>query len=493
MHANPVNLALFFKNCLTHLPLPMGQAVAWIPYSWRPGVGIIYRQRLRELKVYDELRTTERKEWILQRMRDVVQYAAVEVPFYRSYYARRKFDVECLRSFDDLQRIPCINKDVLLEYDLESRSRAVSDRYLVNTGGSSGRPLAFYVQSSQMGNELAHMHTIWAKLGYRPHDLKLTFGGRSNIRNGVEYDFIRHSLAVDLYAGFDIISSQLRRLLHRYRVSYLHGYPSAIYEFALYCQEHDPELLCMMRSNLKGVFLGSEYPMPRFRQTIEGVFGVPTVSWYGHTERCILAYERHGPFVYYPFQTYGYAEAVVQKEGRVHLVGTSYYNRVSPMIRYDTEDEITAAHIEDSLLISFQVENGRQGQFIVDQSGKNIPLTGLIFGRHHRLFDFCSHIQVHQSQPGEATILFVPLKVGPILDLTQLFDTANVGIQFSFCEVAQPIKTPSGKVNLLLTDSDLRRSGMLLDAPSYRVSIPTGTPPTSPEVGKIHETSPSES
>jgi len=129
------------------------------------------------------------------------------------------------------------------------------------------------------------------------------------------------------------------------------------------------------------------------------------------------------------------------------------------MIRYDTEDEVTDPQFENSVLASFRLDKGRGGQFIVDRGGKKIPLTGLVFGRHHHLFDLCSHIQVYQPEPGEALILFVPLNGSPCTEPQQHFNSKNVDIQFRFCMLEEPIRSPSGKVHILVTEKDLQRSG----------------------------------
>ena len=140
-----MSLSLFIRNNLSNLPLPLGQIVAYVPYTWRPGIGSIYRQRLREIRLYENLHEKERKEWIFQRVQKIVRYAVTHVAFYQIHYREQKFSVDELRSFDDIARIPVIDKGILQSYDLELRSSRVEGRYLVNTGGSSGRMLAFYV------------------------------------------------------------------------------------------------------------------------------------------------------------------------------------------------------------------------------------------------------------------------------------------------------------------------------------------------------------
>lgn len=68
-------------------------------------------------------------------------------------------------------------------------------------GGSSGEPLEFYVEPNSVGHEWAHMHSIWAQVGFKQSHLRIVFGGRSNVKNVVQYDLARHQINVDLYSG----------------------------------------------------------------------------------------------------------------------------------------------------------------------------------------------------------------------------------------------------------------------------------------------------
>src|SRR5690606_8345135 len=143
----------------------------------------------------------------------------------------------------------------------------------------------------------------------------------------------------------------------------------------------------LLSDNLEGVFLGSEYPHAHYRNVIEEVFNVKTISWYGHTERAVLAYEKNEKFKYEPFNTYGFAEAVEIDCDNYQLIGTSYYNFAPPLIRYNTNDIISDVAIEDGILKSFRITKGREGEFVIDRNNKKINLTGLIFGRHHEIFN----------------------------------------------------------------------------------------------------------
>lgn len=176
------------------------------------------------------------------------------------------------------------------------------------------------------------------------------------------------------------------------------------------------------------------------------VFGIKTISWYGHTERATLAYEREAQFSYFPFLSYGFSEAVKNFEAEYNLVSTSYYNYASPLIRYNTEDVIDEPQITEGILESFKILNGRSGEFVLDRDGKKVNLTALIFGRHHDLFNYADFIQVRQNIPGQIDILYV---MKNSIDFPEkLFDTRNLNFDVSFLRLDEPVRTEAGKIGL---------------------------------------------
>jgi len=444
-----MSIALFLKNNLKNIPPGLGKAINFIPYSIRPGLGKIYRERRQEIIRYAGYSDSQKAEFIFSKIKPLVEHAFANIPFYKEHYSKNGFNPRDLKSFQDIQKIPLVDKALLNGYSLEQRSCPRPGRYIVNTGGSSGTPFSFYIEPSSMGHEWAHMHHIWERLGYKPSDLKIVFGGRSDVKDLVDYDVVRNHFAIDIYAEYDLVSEKLKKILRRYSIKYLHGYPSSIYDFAIYCKNNHPELQELLSRNLKGVFLGSEYPHEHYRKAIEETFDVKTISWYGHTERAVLAFERKEKFTYEPFGTYGFAEAISLGEDNYQLIGTSYYNYATPLIRYNTNDIISDIELEGGILHSFKVTKGREGEFILDNSNKRINLTGLIFGRHHELFNYSKFLQVKQLRPGEIEIHFV----SPSLSVERardLFDSKNLDLTISFVKQEEPIRSLSGKINLLI-------------------------------------------
>ncbi len=452
-----MSVPIVIRKLARSMPECLRFSHALIPYSCRPGIGRTYAARRRELSEFDCLTVQHQQQLIAAHVREIVTFAASRIPFYKAFYARNDFHPQALRTFEDLSDIPIVRKADLQAAPLEERSAAVPSRYLVNTAGSTGQALEFYIEADSMGHELAHMHRGWERLGFGRSDVRLVFNGRSTVRNGIEYDGAGNQHNLDIYRPFSEVEPVLLQVLSRCNIAFLHGYPSAIYEFARNCCTN-ADLMNRLRKTLKGVLLGSEFPIPAYRRFIEQTFGVPTHSWYGHTERCVLAHERSEWGVYHPFQTYGYCEAVRDEQsGKFRLVGTSFHNHASPLIRYDTGDFVDDIDVDGGILRSFRLESGRGSDVVLDRNGARIPLTGLVFGRHHEMFGNVEFVQVFQSQPGSATILVVPRgKPRPgSADLRSGFDARNVAIDFEFRVVDAPVRTRSGKMPILVTPAML--------------------------------------
>ena len=151
-----------------HFFVWLGQITSYIPYSIRPIVGVHYRNARAEIIRYKKLTEEEKKDYIFRKMESIVNYAYNEIPFYHRYYDEQGFSPSDLIDFDDLNKIPIINKDILLPYTLEDRCKLDVQHYVVNTGGSSGKTLTLCSQRHQMAIESAHCHEMYYSIGYKP-------------------------------------------------------------------------------------------------------------------------------------------------------------------------------------------------------------------------------------------------------------------------------------------------------------------------------------
>ena len=131
------------------------------------------------------------------------------------------------------------------------------------------------------------------------------------------------------------------------------------------------------------------------------------------------------------------------------MISTSYYNFSSPLIRYNTEDIISDVECDNQIMKSFCIRKGREGEFVLDKLNKKINLTGLIFGRHHEIFNYSKFIQVKQPKPGIIEIHFVAEDISEDV-ARSLFNNQNLKFDIFFIKRSAPIRTISGKINLLI-------------------------------------------
>ncbi|BBB28872.1 hypothetical protein [Neptunomonas japonica] len=432
-------LLLYAKKIVSRLPAFVGTRLAGIPFQYRLGNDYIKYNKGLEKKASEQD--------VFLSMKNLTIHAYENVYFYRKFYDNHGFNPNSLSEFKDLCNIPILRKSDLRGYSLEQRSVVGSVGIPTNTGGTSGQPLSLLIDSEAYAREWAHMHKIWSRLGYTTNDVKLTLRGMNIGDEPIRYNFIHNEFQVNAYCDFDKVVNALELIVKKYSISYLHGYPSAIYEFLLKVSQSYPDVMTVLKSSVKGVFLGSELPAGIYRNFIEESLGVKAISWYGHSEMCVLAGEMEEKDVYFPFHSYGYAEACKVEEN-YHLIGSTLHNWSSPLIRYDTEDLIEPVSVQNGFLSSFKIKQGRIGEFVEDFNSRKISLTALIFGRHHKIFEYADFIQVSQFEQGELTIWITSSKDN--ISWSSYFDSKEIAMNIEFVVIDKPFKTSAGKTPLIV-------------------------------------------
>lgn len=455
-----MNLTII-KKAIENLPKPFGKLLINIPFGLIVGPKYYYHKSnyLKSINITEQ----QKKDFIYTNVVKIVKYAIKKIPFYKNFYGDHNFDINQLKCFDDIQKIPLISKTDLQSVNISERSKPNWNSFIVNTGGTSGQPLNFYLDKGSFAFEWAHMHTIWSKFKYSRKQMKLTFRGKNIGSAPLKYSAIHNEYLVNAYYRQEDVIKAIKKINQSEPIYFFHGYPSLIYEFVTKCEQICPELIASLSKSLKGVFLSSEYPHPLYRDKIEKLLQCKTISWYGHSEMCILAYEQNMKYLYEPMFTYGYCEAIKEPNGLDYqLVGTSYSNFSSPFIRYKTGDLIRP-QIKNGMIESFEVTYGRNGDFIFDINNNPVSLTALIFGRHHKIFNQADFIQVYQECNGRVK-LFITISESKNYDFRNVqndFDAKNINCSFDFIKINKPIRTAQGKTPLLVNKELLKINGLL--------------------------------
>lgn len=438
------------KTVVERLPASVGRPLAYVPFPLR--LGRAYSQSRRSIDQFENADESLRPTHHLDGLVRLLKAAVEEVDFYRSFYARKGFSPDDIRTWADWEKVPVVTKADLQGVPLEARTARGGKGMKVNTGGTSGQPLEFYLDGQAFAREWAHMHYLWKARGYRPQHLKLTFRGKHFDRAQVlRYNAVHNEYVVNANAPMTEVVEAVLALPRSTVVRWLHGYPSLVAEFAHALGRRSAAEHAGLRARLFGVLLGSEYPAPAYRTVIEEVLSSNVVSWYGHSEMAVLARET-ARGIYESLPTYGYAEALEsEQDGSYRLVCTSLHNNVHPFIRYDTGDLIEPVSSHGGSL-AFRITEGRTGDFIHDRSGRRHSLTAIIFGRHHAAFDRLQHLQVREDAPGRIALVLTPREPAP--DLAALragFDLDDLDIDWSLELVDAPIRTALGKIRLKIS------------------------------------------
>ncbi|MCR4307965.1 MAG: CoF synthetase [Candidatus Berkelbacteria bacterium] len=424
----------------------IGKHLSHVPFSLR--LGAKYRSSVRDIAAWENA-SREFDDSYFKSLQALVRFAFENIDFYREFYKQKGFSPDDLSSMSDWSSVPIVTKTDFQSAPLESRCRQKPRGMKINTGGTSGQPLEFYIAPGAFAVEWAHMHYIWKLHGYKPQHLKITFRGKHfDSAEPLRYNAVHNEYIVNASAPMSQVTAAILELSKGCVIRWLHGYPSLIAEFARQIEGGCFPGFSKFRARLFGVLLGSEYPAPAYRSVIERVISTHVVSWYGHSEMAILARET-ALGVYESLPTYGYAEAVLAAEGGFNrLIGTSLHNRVHPFIRYDTGDLVQEVS-KQSMSLGFQISEGRVGDFIVDRQGNRHSLTAIIFGRHHDAFDLINHVQVRDQGGGVITLVITPRNTEVAMsELAQGFNLVDLDMEFQYEVVDSPIRTKAGKIQL---------------------------------------------
>jgi phenylacetate-CoA ligase len=392
------------------MPLAAKRAICSVPFGWIAGSQ--YRTTFSRGAAIDTLSSAEVLAQQERSLGEILRFATDQVPAYKKFSRA----VERFSALDAIKEFPLLDKDDLQERfeDFVPRDIANIAHYEISTGGTSGNQLDFYVDDSSQAVEMGFIHRLWQRVGYTSRKRKATFRGVSfaGLKSGTywQHNPIYNELQ---FSPFHMSEKTLMNYVDQivsFKPSFFHGFPSAIDILAEYVIRNN---LQNQLPTLEAVFLGSEGTIPGQKERIQSAFGARVFSWYGHSERLILAGECEFTDAYHQFPDYGFFEIVddnsVVRSGegeRGELIGTGFLNRSMPLIRYKTNDYATrldpvckcGRHWD-----RFTDVVGRWDQdMVIGKQGARISIAAL--NMHGALFSKVLRYQYFQQVAGESEI-----------------------------------------------------------------------------------------
>lgn len=331
------------------------------------------------------------KSLIDKNLFDTLNYAREHTAFGRDHIPAR-FDIKDAKNI--LESLPLVTSADLannLDYYISDKFNKFNS-YTTTTGGTGRNPTMILLSNELYGIEWAHVHHIWAVAGYdRRRDVKLTLRGKSFKGDKLcEYNPLYNELVVDVFKIKSDNFPQLLEEIKKYAIKYIHGYPSLVKEYMVYFQKYH------YMPRLKGILLASEGVSVEDKRQMSEFFGCKVLSFYGQSERALIAADFDGNDMHRVYTSYGYPRVV-----NGELVITSFVNRALPLINYQIGDG--AEIIEDDHYLYLKNLTSRRGKdFVYLTKDKKISTAAI--NLHSPIQGEILYYQIHQKEFGKIEI-----------------------------------------------------------------------------------------
>lgn len=456
------NLKYKFKDVYlgspTWVKTTLGTALSVIPQNIRYGREFLnFRHLLRSSQWWNEERLAQ---YQMEELKRLLEHAYQNVPYYRHVLAERNLTPQDFKSIKNLEKFPFLTKEIIQEHFVDLIAKNIPRRKmkLVTTGGTSNNQLKFYIEKDSSLREWAFMTTQWERVNFRLGDKRLILRGRPidpSRNDGLwEYDPLTRECRLSVYHLTEKSLFKHVEVVRKFSPDFIHGYPSAIAIFAQFIIENKIEDL----PPIKGVLCGSEAILGHQKKLIKKAFKTRLFTWYGQSEKVILAGECETNSCYHIFPEYGIMELVGENGNQItepnqigELVGTGFINYAMPLIRYKTGD---LASFEQGYCecgrrypLLKMIEGRRFQEFLVGKARNLISMTAI--NMHDDTYENVKQFQFHQEHPGVTTLKIIRGKEYSQKDTQRLLSRLeqklkdNLEIQISFVE-SLPL-SPSGK------------------------------------------------
>lgn len=450
------------KHHYEEIPTPILNMIGAVGNQF--GYGLRYGKSFS--KVYEELRKTEffseeeLDNIVKEKLIEQIKYAYKYVPYYRENYNEN--DVKTMDSLSDIERFPFIDKEIVKSNEDQFISDKFKKSELIQkkTSGSTGMPLAIYMNKDTTLKEWAFVVHIWERIGFTSKSSRILMREIEDKNKGICYfDGLKNELRIDISNMTPENMEIYCKAIERYKPDYIHGYPSATLQLCKFIEKRG------IKHQFKGVLPSSEGMSKEEVNYIKRVLNCPCLSFYGHTERLVMAGQCECSECYHVEPLYGYCELidkngeVIREEGKTgEIVATGFCNTGMPLIRYKTGDLAEWSLKKCSCGRNYKLLKkleGRTTEYLVDRNNNKISLTAFRYSFYEQ---HVNSFQFYQDEPGKVFVRIIPEEDFTELDKRNILKTLeeDCDSQIEFCieKVKSISKKKSGKRELIIQKLD---------------------------------------
>lgn len=402
--------------------------------------------------------------WQWREMGRLLVHAQARVPFYRDWFAQSGLAVEDLVRARDLSPLPVITRAQLMAEPERFRAEPQPPgSYTKATGGSSGRPLRFWLdpRSDQWRLAVSRRGYLWAGClpGLRQVHLwsgDLVPPGRLTLVKRGVHRALQGQVHIDCYHLGPAELDRALRIISGFRPRALVAFTSA----ALILARHAARRGWRPPESLQSLITGAEGLSDPDRRRLEEAFACPVYQTYGSREFMLIASEcpaRQGLHL----SAENLLVEVLDGQGRAcapgqvgRVVVSDLHNHAQPFIRYQNDDLATPAgracacgrglplleRVEGRLMDLLRTPDGRElTGAILPHLLKDFPAIAAFQARQERLDRLVLNLVLHR-----------PLTADESGRVRGVLAKALPGVEVELRRVEELERTASGKVRVTI-------------------------------------------
>lgn len=404
-----------------------------------------------------------RDKWTLEKkikyrdykIKEIVQYSYKHVPFYKKLLDKNNVNIDLINGLEDLCRIPIIDKAIVRENyeDFQSDEYTKGNKYIkhIHTSGTTGAGLNYILTNEADAESWAISWREYEKIGIRKGIWCAYFGGKPIVpvsQKVPPYYRINYAGRQIMFSLFHMNNEALFSyvdVLNQYQPQWLQGYPSAVGLLASFINETGYQL----KYQIKTITLSSESVTEKQRNDIKKAFSINPFQTYGQTEG-VAYFSDYVQGELYVIEDYSAVEFIQLDNGSRHIVGTNYWNKAMPLIRYDTHDLVEVEETQSGRKV-YSID-GRLEDYVIAADGSRI-------GRLDHIFKNADHVieaQIVQDKNAFVKILIVKSRLYCEEDEKRIRKLANERfgnrVQYEIEYVERIPRTNNGKLRFVVSE-----------------------------------------
>ena len=344
---------------------------------------------LDELEKVQNYTEAEVSSYQLNKLKKLLIHSYKNVPYYSDVFIKANFNPSKIKGLSDLEKLPFLSKRKIKGNIEGLKAENLKNELIrLNTGGSSGEPLIFYIDRLRQAYDKAANLRSRRWWGVDVGEREIVFWGSpieltSQDKLKELRDVLFNTKLLSAFEMSDDVMFRYFKIIKKFKPKHIFGYPSSICLFAEFVKKNN---LKINDVGIKAIFVTSEMLYDFQRKTIEDVFGCLVANGYGGRDGGFIAHQCPNGNMHI---TEDIIVEIVDENGNVlndgetgEIVVTHLDAYAMPFIRYQMGDrgcvsrEKCSCGMQSKILEKIE---GRTTDFIVAPNGKKMHALSLIY------------------------------------------------------------------------------------------------------------------